>query len=146
MIQSPQPDDPNLQYSFSSECLSFSAAHHHKWKMLVVVMVLGSLIKSIYFKSYTSVTDLSQTAHISLAYSYLWTCTLTSTSDQSPPVGPVAPEHYVSYASSTSSFPMWNWKGRGRGTQEQREERERLWSRKTAFYFRDLFFVLQQAD
>lgn len=41
---------------------------------------------------------------------------------------------------------MCNWKGRGRGTQEQREERERPWSRKTAFYFRDLFFVLQQAD
>lgn len=34
--------------------------------------------------------------------------------------------------------------GRGRGIQEQREERDR--SRKTAFYFRDPFFVLQQAD
>lgn len=44
MIQSSQPDDPNLQYSFSSECLSFSkeaAAHHHKWKMLAVIMFLA---------------------------------------------------------------------------------------------------------
>lgn len=57
--------------SFNLECLTFSneaIAHHHKWKMLVAVMVLGSLIKSIYFKSYASVIDLSLTACISLTY------------------------------------------------------------------------------
>lgn len=59
-----------MESIFSLECLSFSneaVAHHHKWKTLVAVMVLGSLIKSIYFKSYASVIDLSLTTCISLA-------------------------------------------------------------------------------
>ena len=60
-----------MESSFYLECLSFSneaVAHHHKWKMLVVAMVLGSLIKSIYFKSYASVIDLSLTTCIYLTY------------------------------------------------------------------------------
>ena len=54
-----------MPLSFTNE----AAAHHCRWKMLVV-MVLGSLIKRIYFKSYTSVADVSLSSLISLTYSY----------------------------------------------------------------------------